>query len=119
MGLFKKKKKTEPKPVPPIAYAYTQTENYRGFKRIKLSSYGYKPAQDGIHALTGSDLTGAEIQIRVFRDDAPRCVVVVGGYEIGTVWQHSFDQFDALSTGKVEAIRVEIRDGESFLFYKV
>jgi hypothetical protein len=46
-------------------------------------------------------------------------VVCVGQYEVGTIWKRSFDQFGALLGGKVTAVRLEIRDGESFLFYKV
>lgn len=119
MGLFNKKKKTAPAPTPSAFYIYNQTENYRGFKRIKLSSYGYEPALDGIRALTDVDLTDAEIKISIFDGDSPRAVVSVGKHEVGTIWQHSFDKFHALRSGKVEAVRLEIRDGESLLFYKV
>lgn len=115
--LFKKKKPTAPKPS--AVFTYPQTKNYRGFKRIKLSSYGHQPALDGIEALSGSDLSDATITINVFVDDNPRAVVCVDQYEVGTIWKRSFDQFGALLGGKVSAVRLEIRDGESFLFYKV
>jgi hypothetical protein len=115
--LFKKKKPTAPEP--DAVFTYPQTKNYRGFKRIKLTSYGYQPAQDGIAALSGSDLSDATITIAVFVDEYPRAVVSVGQYEVGTIWQHSFNQFGTLLDGKVSAVRLEIRDGESFLFYKV
>lgn len=115
--LFKKKKPTAP--TPSAVFNYPQTKNYRGFKRIKLSSYGYQPALDGIAALSGSDLSDATITITVFVDENPRAVVSVGQFEVGTIWQHSFNQFGALLDGKVSAVRLEIRDGESFLFYKV
>ena len=91
--LFKKKKPTAPKP--DAVFTYPQTKNYRGFKRIKLSSYGYQPALDGIAALSGTDLTGATITITVFTDDNPRAVVSEGQYEVGAIWKHSFNQWTA------------------------
>ena len=114
--LFKKKPKQEK---PDAFYVYTQTENYKGFKRIKLSSYGYQPALDGIRRLADADLSGADIKISVFGGDSPRAVVSVGKDIAGTVWQHSFDKFSALKNGKVSAVRLEIRDGDAYLFYKV
>ena len=114
--LFKKKPKQEK---PEAFYVYTQAENYRGFKRIKLSSYGHKPAEDGIRALADADLTGADIRISIYGGDSPRAAVSVGSHEAGTIWKHSFDKFASLRNGKVTAVRLEIRDGESYLFYKV
>lgn len=114
--LFKRKPKQEK---PDRFYIYTQTENYRGFKRIKLSSYGHEPAEAGIRALSDADLTGAKIKIDIFEDDYPRAVFSVGKHEVGTIWKRSFDKYTALKNGKISAIRLEIRDGESYLFYKV
>lgn len=117
MSLFGKKKK---KPVgkPAVFYIYTQSENYRGFKRYKLSSYGHAPAEDGIRKLADKDLTGANIKISIFEDEYPRAVVSVAGNEVGTIWKHSFDKFNDVKSGRIEAVRLEIRDGESYLFYK-
>lgn len=116
--LFKKKKPTAPKP--DAVFSYPQTKNYRGFKRIKLTSYGYQPAQDGIAALSGVDLTDATIDIlMVDKPGSPYAIVKVGPHHVGTIFSSNFDQFGALLSGKVTAVRLEIRDGESFLFYKV
>ena len=87
--LFKKKKPTAP--TPSAVFNYPQTKNYRGFKRIKLSSYGHQPALDGIAALSDADLSDATITINVFVDDNPRAVVSVGQHEVGTIWKRSFD----------------------------
>ena len=111
---FRKKKE----PVPDVAFTYPQSEHYNGFKRIKLSSYGYKPAEDGIQALTGKDLAGSKIKISIFMDDSPRAMVTIDGTAVGTIWKRSFDKFTSLKNGKITAVRVEIRDGESYLFYK-
>ena len=117
MSLFGKKKK-KPVAKPSVFYIYTQAEHYRGFKRIKLCSYGHAPAEDGIRKLTGKDLSGANIKIGIFEDEYPRAVVSVAGNEVGTIWKHSFDRFDDVKSGQIEAVRLEIRDGESYLFYK-
>lgn len=118
MGLFRRKPKaTAPKP--DAVYSYPQTQNYRGFKRIKLSSYGYQPALDGIRALADADLSDATIKISIYEDESPRGMVSVGTHEVGTIWRHSFDQFGALKNGKISALHLEIRDGEPYLFYKI
>lgn len=46
-------------------------------------------------------------------------MVTVNNHEIGTIWKDSFDKFNAIKTGKLAAVRVEIRDRDSYLFYKV
>ena len=114
--LFRKKNK---EPMPDVAFTYPQSENSRGFKRIKLSSYGYKPAEDGIQALTGKDLAGSDVKLSIYMDDSPRAMVSVNGTAVGTIWKRSFDKFASLKNGKMTAVRVEIRDGESYLFYKI
>ena len=114
--LFKKKPKQEK---PDVFYVYTQTENYKGFKKIKLSSYGYQPSLDGIRRLADADLSGTEIKISIYGGDSPRAVVSVDKDIAGTIWQHSFDKFSALKNGRMSAVRLEIRDGDAYLFYKV
>lgn len=101
------------------SYTYIQAEHWRGFKRLRLSSYGYEPAEQGIAALSGKDLTGAAITLRVFGGNHVRANVLVDNHEIGTVWDYSFDQFAALRDGKINGARVEIRDGVSYLFYRM
>lgn len=116
--LFKKKKKTAPKP--DAVFTYPQTKNYRGFKRIKLTSYGYQPAMNGIAAVSKMDLTDATIDILlVTKTDSPYAIVKVGPHHVGTIWKRNFDQFGALLDGRVSAVRLEINDGDSYLFYKI
>lgn len=114
--LFKKKPKKEK---PAAVYSFTQTENYRGFKRTKLSSYGYKPAMDGIAYLSNVDLTGAEIKISIYGGEHPRAVASVGSHEAGTMWEYNSTAFGLFKNKKVEAVRLEIRDGDAYLFYKM
>ena len=114
----KKKKQTAPAAEPVAVYTYPQTKNYRGFKRYKLSSYGYEPAQVGIKWLSGSDLSDATITMSIFMD-YPRATFSVDGNVVGAIWEHSFDNFPALRDGKVSAVRLEIRDGDAYIFYKI
>lgn len=119
MSLFNFGKKSK-SGYPETTYTFTQTENYKGFKRIKLTSYGYEPAQAGIKAVSKMDLTGKDISIIVVdKPSSPYAIVKVGKHHIGTIFKNSFSDFSKLKTGKVSAVRVEIRDGESFIFYKV
>ena len=112
--LFKRKSSG---PKPKAVYTYPQTEDFRGFKRIKLSSYGYKPAQDGIRALTGKDLSGSKIKISIFADDNTRAVVSVDDHILGSIWER-FDNFDLLRRGKIAAVHLVVEDGDAVLFYK-
>ena len=115
--LFKKKTKSG---YPETTYKFTQAEDFRGFKRIKLSSYGYAPAQDGIRAVSAMDLTGKEIQLVVVdKPKEPYVVVLVGKHHVGTIFKHNFDKFSSLKAGKVSAARLEIRDGDAYLFCKM
>lgn len=116
MALFGKKKSEYPE----TSYTYKQSEDYQGYKRIKLSSYNYKPAQDGIRALSGKDLTGSTIKITVVsKPGAPYATVMVGKHIVGTIFKTSFDKFTSLKNGKVDGIRLEIQDGDSYLFYHI
>lgn len=115
MALFGKKKK---KPAG-INYLYSQAENHDGFKRVKLSSYGYKPAMNGVDALSGKDLSKAEIKITVIEDEYPRAVVSVKNHEVGTIFKRSFSNFDLIKKGKINQVYLVVEDGESHLFYKV
>ena len=115
--LFKKKK--EPHEYPTLERAYIQSDNYRGFKRVKLSSYGYAPAQEGIKALTGTNLSGYEIRtILVDKPDSPYLIVMVGKNHVGTLFGSSFDGLNLFRNGSIKAVRLEIRDGDAYLFYK-
>jgi hypothetical protein len=120
MALFGIKKKDAPVVYPEKTYIYKQSKNYRGYKRIRLTSYNYQPAQDGIRALSGADLSEADIKITVVdKPGEPYATVMVGPHLAGTIFRSSFDRFDDLRDGKVVGVRLEVRDGESYLFYKV
>lgn len=106
-------------PAPTAIYKYTQTENYRNFKRIKLSSYGYKTAEKNIKELANKDLTDATIEIKIFDDKTPRAEVYIMRRQVGTIWPRSFDKYSSMKRGGIKGARIEIRDGDAYLFYKI
>lgn len=117
--IFDKLKK-QTAPTAAISYKYIQSDNYRGFKRLRLTAYGYAPAMKGVKAVSKMDITGAEITINIIGGEHTRAEVYVGRHHVGTIWKQAFDEFSIFKNGKVQAVRVEIRNGnESYLFYKV
>ena len=114
---FKKKKEQKKTETKASEYNYEQSKNYRGFKRVKLSSYGHKLSEAGIAVLTGSDLSDAAINIRVIADQYPRVEVRVNGNQVGTIWKRSNEEYyQWFKSGSVDKARVEISDGDSYLF---
>ena len=113
MSIFNRKKR---QPGVVATYTFTQAESCRGFKRVKLSSYGHKPAEDGIRALSGKDLSGKVIAVDIIKDKYPRAVFSVGKHEVGTIWDR-YDCFAPLARGQIRAIRLEIADESAFLYY--
>lgn len=96
---------------------YKQSHSFRGFKRIKLSSYGHKPSLDGIAAFTDKDLSEATITVRVIKGENSRAEVYVDGQQVGTVWADSWTEcFEDLKNNRVDKVMVLIQDGESYLF---
>lgn len=117
--MFFKKKKTEPTLNVFCSYEYIQSDTYRGYKRQKLSSYAYEPAMQGVAALSGKDLTGANIRLDFINDEYPRVLVYVGPHLAGSIWDYNCDHFADIIGGNVSSVRVEVRGSESYLFYKV
>lgn len=103
--------------IPASEYKFTQSSNFRGFKRFHVSYYGYEPAEKGLKRLMkrGPDLTGAEIVLKpVRREDCDFLDVIVNGNLIGSVtfWtpDPKKDAFinNYLYKGKVDKAHVRI-----------
>ena len=97
---------------------YKQSHSFRGFKRIKLSSYGNKESLDGIAAFTDKDISEATITVRVIKGENSRAEVYVEGQQVGTVWADSgwAEYYEDLKNNRVDKVMVRIEDGESYLF---
>ena len=75
-------------------YRFTQSKRFNGYKRFRVSYYGYGPAEEGLkqfHRL-GSLLDGAEILLNPAAHGGSRMIeVYVNGFRIGTVFFGSDD----------------------------
>ena len=114
MSIFKKNKAAKPF----ASYTYTQSDDRSGFRRVKLSSYGHKPAENGIRALAGSDLSLKVIKVDIYKDAYPRAVFSIGRHELGTIWDR-YDCFKPIAKGQARAMRIEIDSGDAFLYYLI
>ncbi len=70
-------------------YRFTQSDRFNGYKRFRVSYYGYEPAEEGLkqfHRL-GSILDDAEILLNpTARGDFQMIEVFVNGFRIGSVF---------------------------------
>ena len=121
MGLFSRKKNV-PKNDVFFEQEFTQAESFRGFKRAKLSTYGYKPIEKSLAKLKPYDFTGRSITLRGIKYDGGRCLLVlVDGNHIGTMFGKTYeDVYKAILKGKATAAYVMVNDDEKvFLFVKL
>lgn len=99
MGLFGRKKKAEPAKLSEITFM--QAGSFRGFKRFRLTNYGYEPAQIGLRKLrienpeyNGDDsvpkyifdFKNKLITIREIEFEVPAIAVFVDGNQIGSLF---------------------------------
>ena len=100
MSLFKRKPKSWSLTVP-------NTESFKGYKRIKLTTYGDKDAEAGINKVIRS---GAPQYIRF--EEVPTkngIVVFADGCKVGLIWQNYWsDQYKAIKDGRVDAVHLRI-----------
>ena len=114
-----KKKKREIKDPLVLSLSFVQSKHFRGFKKIKIASHGYKLAEDGIASLANADLSETRIVLSVVEDDSPRIEVRASDIFIGSIWQSSWaDYYNVIKSGAVEAVHVRIDGEEAYLFIK-
>ena len=100
--MFKKK---------PFKRKYRQSDNFIGFHRVYLSSFGHKPSEKGCAALLGKNLSGARIV--VFEIDLSESVpgqtafgVEVNGKRVGAAF--GSDAYPLFVNNQIEAVHVLI-----------
>lgn len=109
MGLFGKKKKVEPAQLPEITF--TQAGSFRGFRRFRLTNYGYEPAQVGLKALqienpkyNGDDsepkylfdFKNKQVTIRKIEFEVPAIAVFVDNKQIGSLFSNTDEEKDMI-----------------------
>lgn len=138
MLFFKKKSKKTKRPDFETLYSttYSHSKNFRGFKRIHLTTYGEKLANDGIKKLIASNPSGdpfnvdsRTIQLDVIRDNItftePQYYlnVYVDGLRIGTGYRCREEYISHIVSGHVDKVHVRIDDDDdrfsSYLFIHI
>lgn len=93
---------------------FTQSKNFKGFKKIGLVSYGHTPSEDGLNKLHFQDLTGKEIVIDkfIYGNKNVGYAVFVDGLQVGAIFPDtsaaSKSVLDALQSKKITAAHVRI-----------
>lgn len=109
MGLFGKKKKEEP--AQPQEITFIQASSFRGFRRFRLTNYGYEPAQIGLKSLQMKnpkyngddsepeyifDFKNKQVTIRKIEFEVPAIAVFVDGNQIGSLFSTTDEEKDMI-----------------------
>lgn len=127
--LFGKKKKKKSKPVkkeiaPIIELSVPYSEHFKGYKRIKLTTYKDEEALRGSRSFRA---TGKATRIRFaayeFPDENTLIRVYADGVKIGTIWKYYVPEiYDLIVNAKCEKASVLVTDdtddSETYLYLK-
>ena len=131
MALFRRKQKTAPANNEPVVLwnkTFTQSGSFRGFRRIKLTTYGEDLVQDTLayFAQSGYNFKGCTIKLEslsitgTFTDRLLRVVnVFVDGKRIGCVYDNGTSQYDLLANSEYDKVHLRVEDGEVYLFVHI
>ncbi len=110
-NLFKKKS-SDPEAL--WTYSVPYSDNFRGYKRIKLATYNDPVAQAGLKKI--SQLATIS-QIRF--DGIPNGInVYVDDFRAGSIWKDSWeDYYKVIKSVKVEKAHIKV-DDEAYLYIK-
>lgn len=119
--LFKRKsKKKEPEPT--FVLSVPHSDHFKGYKRIKLSTYQDAEVDKGLEAVKAADaIREVTFQEYKFPDTSPLIRVYADGHKIGTIWSTSNPElYKAIKSGRCTKASVAYNDlGNVFLFVKV
>ena len=130
MALFKRKQKPAQKPVK-ITHKlflkeFTQSGTFRGYRRVKLTTYGIDQVQETLahFAQSGYDFKGCTITLEglavegVFVDELMRVVnVFVNDQLIGCVYDSpGSDQYSMLTEYEFDKAHLLVENGTVYLF---
>ncbi len=109
MALFKKK--------PEMDFIVPHTDNYKGFRRIKLATYRDEYACAGIRKLGTKQIRTVGFQV-IKHPDTYGINVYANDNRIGTIWRDSWaDYYKVIKAGKVSAAHVDIVDPDEVYLY--
>lgn len=94
MFLFKKRKADILSPMPMVVLEYTvpHTDNYRGYKKLKLATYNYSDAYKGIRDLGSNAIMAVTFSFVKIGGHTP-LHILANNHLVGTVWPDSWEQY--------------------------
>jgi hypothetical protein len=132
MALFKKKPKLANIPFQTTTELWTKTfpqsGSFKGFRRIKLTTYGEDLVQDTLayFAQNGYNFKGCTIKLEslsitgTFTDRLLRVVnVFVDGKRIGCVYDNDAQRYALLANSEYDKVHLRVEDGEVYLFVHI
>lgn len=121
-GKKKKKKTAPPAPKPKkieklMSLTYTQSDSFRGFRKVRLSGYYRDEIQTSLNALKeqGYDLKGCKVRLDRIRSNEQYneyevIKVYVSGKLIGSVFNSDEQAFSMLTDYEIDKVHVRIED---------
>ena len=120
MGFFDlfKQTQTEAAPLPVetlLVMQYKHSKGFRGFKRIRLATYGDDAAQENIRKLLDQEISTVTLTVKVdnINFTTPECFVDVAadGLHIGTHYPNGdMQHVDRILSGYIDQVHLRLED---------
>ena len=115
----RKNKKAQGDPAPSFTISIPYSKNFRGFKRMKLTTY-QDPLVDMDAIRNAPDPDAILFEEYLYPDTPPLMRVSFDGIRLGTIWSYYNEAYyEAIRSGRVSAVSLGIREDDVFLFLKV
>ena len=118
--LFGKKKKQKSKEIAPsFTTSVPYSKNFKGFKRIKLSTYN-DPLVDLELIRAMPDPAEVIFEEYLYPDVSPLFRVSAAGVRLGTMWKNELNQeyYDLIRSGKCKKVSLGLNATDVFIFIK-
>ena len=128
MGFFDLfKSKPEPPAVAPspietlLVMNYKHSKGFRGFKRIRLATYGDDVAQRNIRKLLDQEISDVTLTVKVdnnnFTEPTRFLDVAADGLHVGTHYPHGDNKYiDMILAGQIDQVHVRLKDaGDKYI----
>lgn len=122
MGIFNLFKKPAAAPVETIlVMQHKQSAGFKGFKRIRLTTYGDEIAQGNIKLLIDQDISEVTLTVKVdnnnFTEPTRFLDVAADGLHVGTHYPHGDNKnIDLILSGAVDQVHVRLEDaGDKYI----
>lgn len=111
-----------------LSMTFKHSKGFRGFKRIRLTTYGDKVAQKNIKKLLDAEISDVTLTVKVdnknFTEPEYLIDVAVDGLHIGTHYANGDNsRIDAVRSGMVDKVHIRLEDGgdrfNSYLFIHI